>query len=500
MAERKCGACRQPGHTRATCPVAAHVHIFEEVDDGNGHSGSVCICGEREPEQSQSDRVAESGGIDFTTPIHLGAQPGPWFDAQFPGICERGGEGFEAGEEIRADGEGGYECRECVNDDERTIRAMENPPSRPVALPAEPPAAPAPAPAIDAFMAPAPVETVAPTEDGRRTDSKGHRIKDPVLGDFRRFKNGNIKSVRRVTTFNKAVADTKNLTGWMKRNVLLGAAARPDIVAKAHGMSHDDNRDELNAMVKALEEQAGSKVAADIGTLIHKLTERFDQGESIESFPPQFRPYITLYRDALRVAGLVPVAMEQTTFVAEWGGVAGSFDRIYRHIASGQYFIGDVKTGKSMGWGWDEIECQEGIYAKGYNRHGTYDWDTETWMPPKYWVSESVGIVIHLPHKGEHAGSCSVLAADLGRGWDYAAVCGAVWAARGRKAAPIPWDRQVDALELHTQELPWDAKFSGVTSSADAGRLWEEARAAGVEPAELQRLVRLAQDTLRAMS
>ena len=41
-------------------------------------------------------------------------EPGDWFIAGFDGECSRGGEKIIASDTIRADGDGGWECRECV--------------------------------------------------------------------------------------------------------------------------------------------------------------------------------------------------------------------------------------------------------------------------------------------------------------------------------------------------------------------------------------------------
>lgn len=45
-------------------------------------------------------------------------EPGDWVIAEFDGECSRGGETFGAGVTIRADGDGGWECRGCVSYDE----------------------------------------------------------------------------------------------------------------------------------------------------------------------------------------------------------------------------------------------------------------------------------------------------------------------------------------------------------------------------------------------
>jgi len=39
--------------------------------------------------------------------------PGPWFIAGYHGACSACGFDIEPGDEIRADGQGGWECREC---------------------------------------------------------------------------------------------------------------------------------------------------------------------------------------------------------------------------------------------------------------------------------------------------------------------------------------------------------------------------------------------------
>ncbi len=43
---------------------------------------------------------------------------GPWFTANFPGWCTECGGEIEPGDEIRADGEGGYVCECSRKDDE----------------------------------------------------------------------------------------------------------------------------------------------------------------------------------------------------------------------------------------------------------------------------------------------------------------------------------------------------------------------------------------------
>ncbi len=46
------------------------------------------------------------------------SDPGPWFAAAYSGSCSGCGEDIEDGDEIRADGGGGWERRECCGEDE----------------------------------------------------------------------------------------------------------------------------------------------------------------------------------------------------------------------------------------------------------------------------------------------------------------------------------------------------------------------------------------------
>jgi hypothetical protein len=51
-------------------------------------------------------------------------EPGDWFVADFDGECSRGQEQIVPGTTIRADGDGGFECRGCVLEDENAYFEM----------------------------------------------------------------------------------------------------------------------------------------------------------------------------------------------------------------------------------------------------------------------------------------------------------------------------------------------------------------------------------------
>ena len=353
--------------------------------------------------------------------------------------------------------------------------------------------------------------------------NRGYLVKLPETGDFRRYKNGKPKGLTRVTTFVKAASDSNALTDWAKRNVLIGASRRPDVVAKAHGLDHETGKGELMSLVGELETAAGAKVSADIGTLIHELTERWDGGDlESKDIPSAYRHLIFKYDETLKEHGLRPVPglIERTTYIAEYGGVVGTLDRVYYHERSGQYLIGDVKTGKTLKYGMDEIESQEWAYAHGVNEHGVYDWNTDTWGsaingclctdhlanedclgPKEITVSEEWGVVVHMPVQGDDAGKVMLVRADLQRGRRHADVCHTVREERSNKPKPEEWTgRELDAPKTAADDPWWEERFSCVGSKETAGELWQEAYDAGVPPERMERLKELADARLAELA
>lgn len=385
--------------------------------------------------------------------------------------------------------------------------------------PAEP--VPAALPTPDQFMDPAEPEVelnVSGQPPARRDYLKRYIVIDPDLGDFRRTKKERKPfGITRATTFNKHAQNTIALNGWSKRNVVMGASLRPDILRRAHGLHHDKSKEEretLDRIVDELETAAGAKVAADEGTFLHGFCDQVDAGlKTWQDAPKAYQQDIKRYVEALEAKGLEPVPglIERTTFIREYGGVAGTFDRIFYHRPSGQYIVGDLKTGKTMKYALDETECQIWTYAHGVNQTGIYDWNTDTWErawpdmtdrdPDEYspiTVSETVGVIVHMPVQGPEAGEVYLRFADLERGRAYAELNNAVKSYEKSKVRPFempaavvqgePWHDAGGGVEVRhsvvevpdrPRERNWHAEFKAVTSRDQANALYRELKAHG---------------------
>lgn len=373
---------------------------------------------------------------------------GPWVRAAFDGECDGtcGGSLLE-GDEIRADGEGGWLCQDCGADEPLrvetraplphdqwtptgTVLDRMTPEQRAEALSTSntvigihagtaPTIHPATVPVLDtgtvqvgqqprytdpsvsryeqddnpgtvvsvSFTAPAPASDIpesTTTVSGQPEPDRDGWGRYLIMGTAH----------TRATTFAKLGANTKAIEAWNERNVIRGLTLRPDLLMLANGLEVKRDRDQLNSIASQAKDAAGSKVAANIGTAYHAFSERFDAGLiTLADVPFQYQPRVAQYVDAIARAGLTtrPEWIERTTAVRADQisaplPVAGTLDRIFQ-LPDGSLVIGDLKTGSDLSYGEMEIEVQLALYAHGVNTHGLFDWNTKTWEPLRFFSS-----------------------------------------------------------------------------------------------------------------
>jgi hypothetical protein len=338
----------------------------------------------------------------------------------------------------------------------------------------------------------------------------------------------------RATTFAKSISDTFTLSQWGKRNVLLGATMRSDIVALAHGKDIAKDRDQLNTWCEELEQAAGSKVAANMGTAVHSFTERVDRNwerrwEVLrDEVPADFQPFVQAYIELLEHTGLVPLSslIEFSTGVLQYE-VMGTSDNCYvatRHLElemprgtvrlePGEFVIGDKKTGKDLDYGWQEICIQLGLYVQGINTLGRFDWGTKTWDPdplkayaePGTKVRTDVGVILHIPVDPRSPKKPGIHGIDLESGWNAAVLCERVrtWRKLRTLNGPVA---VVDTPALgedpvRTVRPPTlRERAEQVTSRPEASAVYQAAVAARVSVEELNELIGLMQEAIKRVA
>lgn len=239
----------------------------------------------------------------------------------------------------------------------------------------------------------------------------------------------------RVTTFAKAIAETHNLTEWAKRNVALGMAKRPDLVAMAHGLSHADKA-AMKEVVDAADEASGANEARRMGTALHSMVERINLGlVTLDDIPEAQRADVAAYVAEMARCGVtvVPEYVERVCVIPQFT-LAGTFDAAAE--VGGERYIADLKTGKEISYGAGEIAMQLALYA---HAETLYDTGSEVHSPMPA-VNQQRALIIHLP-LGQ--ARCELTWVDIEAGWEACRLAAEVRAWRKRRDLLIPLSSKI---------------------------------------------------------
>lgn len=267
-----------------------------------------------------------------------------------------------------------------------------------------------------------------------------YKLPDPVTGADRTW--------TRASTVARTLADEYNLARWGERMTAKGLASRPDLIAGAVAADPERDKGTLDGIVKQAKDAAAASAGANLGTALHSFTERLDAGTPLASLgaPPPLDGDLRTYAELMRAASLRIRYAERVVVCPELG-VAGKFDRIVAQPSGNAHAdplaILDLKTGKTVEYGWLEIAIQLAIYA-----HASHIWDpaTRTYeaMPA---VDQSRALVVHLP---VGKASPNLYGVDIAEGWKHAQTAMAAREARSG-AKKLAWlvDPDAEALLLH---------------------------------------------------
>lgn len=235
--------------------------------------------------------------------------------------------------------------------------------------------------------------------------------------DFRRDRWGRPlvagKPYGRPSSHAKTIEDTYGLELWSKRNVAFGMAHDASLVARvlalpsAYDAWSSDDKAEANKIADAAQAVAKAHKAADIGTALHRMTERIDLGEKVDGGP--FQADLDAYRAAMAPLEVRPDWIE-CRMVCHELELAGTADRLVHH--DGHWFVADVKTGASLDYAGLGYATQLAVYA-----HSVL-WDIDTDAPvdtPPLNIERA--LIIHLP---AGRGECHLMWVDIAEGWEVA--------------------------------------------------------------------------------
>jgi hypothetical protein len=311
---------------------------------------------------------------------------------------------------------------------------------------------------------------------------------------------GKKQAWQRVTTFVKMLEDNFGLGQWQQRMLAKGLSMRPDLLDLIGTLDVKNDREQLNKLLEQARDVAGQKVAANVGTTVHKHTEEVDLGGPLDDVPPRYRPDVAAYLETLRTADLtiVPHLIERITVVPDLQ-VGGTFDRVVRD-RSGKYRVLDVKTG-NMDFGQLAICMQLALYAYGVNEVGVYDLDNGVWEPdplsrfadPGTKVETDYGLVAHIVPGSAY---CDLLQVPIDAGWKAVQTAAAVrdWRKQKRLFTAYAPGGEPTQVRVSSPVRPptWSERFGAASTRAEASALYTEAvKALGTGSADLQDLVKV---------
>lgn len=238
----------------------------------------------------------------------------------------------------------------------------------------------------------------------------------------------------------KVPDDSSALDFWRRRQTAIGLALQPHLLTAV--AANADDKKALDAICEEAMTAAGASSGRDYGTAVHKITDLLDGGVFVLETPEVVAIRET-WRTLLDSHDLEIVASEQVIVHPDLM-VAGRFDRVVRHRATGRLYILDTKTGKSAADFLQSHAVQLWLYASAPlcadGPTGDADFEVAEFVP-MHAVSQSVALVAHLPMEGE----ASIIGIDIAAGRQcFERVIQPTWAWRSRS------DLRVDSWSTPT--------------------------------------------------
>ena len=204
---------------------------------------------------------------------------------------------------------------------------------------------------------------------------------DQPKNDFRRANgapmvviDGKNKRLSRPSSWGKILDDGNALVDWKINRAIEGVAKDPALQARIVAAKPDD-RDAFKKLREVAINTGRGEQAADIGTALHAMSERWEDPDDDFVPPEEFAKSLRVYTDTLSDWGLVSELIEYRVVSRKWGA-AGTADRLYRLtrdlvapsgeiLPAGTLVVGDLKTGARLDYSLPGYCVQMAIYADG---------------------------------------------------------------------------------------------------------------------------------------
>lgn len=284
----------------------------------------------------------------------------------------------------------------------------------------------------------------------------------------------------RASTLGSTLDDKTAITNWQMRNVVLGMAARPDLVALA--AAKKDNKTAIGRIADDASEYALASSAANIGTAVHSYIEAVNNGEEPWSVPAELQADITAYRQAISKWEVIE---SEVFVVCDELKVAGTFDFRARSPILGRKRsrVWDLKTGAGAAkYGQNSIAVQLAVYAHGQK----YDPATGERTPLDMDLNEA--FVMHIV---AGSGKATAHRVDIVKGWEGAQKAIDVRAWRKTKNLFTPFTEvEIAAAPAPVVTLATDAMITTASTIEHVREAYRQLVAEGHGAADVERACR----------
>lgn len=238
-------------------------------------------------------------------------------------------------------------------------------------------------------------------------------IETPPRTDFRRAngapmiidKDGKNQRFSRPSNWGKDLDDENALVAWKINRAVEGVARDAALQARAMSLDPDGDREDWNQLREAAINAGRGSQAADIGTALHKMTERWEQEPEFDPGQP-YNGFLEAYEKGMAELGLISQRFEFQMVTEEYRA-AGTADRLWElsrdlplptgeMLPQGTLVIGDLKTGKNIDFSIPAYSVQMALYAQGE----MYDVADDRFMPTPE-INQDWGIIAWMPSKAD---------------------------------------------------------------------------------------------------
>lgn len=299
---------------------------------------------------------------------------------------------------------------------------------------------------------------------------------DPARDGYGRYKlahpeNQRMTAWTRATTIAKTLDDTFHLEKWKQRQLMSGLSRSDDLTAKVRtAVLSEASKGVMDGLAEDAMIAAGSAEASEFGTAVHAWLESIDHGLVLPAHVPKmYQLHVRHYLSRLAAHALTPLPQYTERIVLNSKAkAAGTLDRVYAD-ADGRLILGDVKTSKSLDFGYLSFAVQLAVYEGADYMLST---DGTRWEPMPE-MNTDYAVVLHCPSNNPEG--TAAVTFDLAYGRKALATALTVRALRSDARASVP-NRHAVTIPESTLARQHRAVFEMRLShdTDDLARVWEQ--------------------------